>query len=112
MPGIEDAHTIDGIGEDAKTGEAVLVMVETRPWKGSDARLFQLQEKINAYLSFALDGEMAESFPNLAGKTLRLQIDSPAMPDARTSDFLETIREQIAFQEIKLEVRVIPSPGE
>ena len=109
--GVEFAHVIDIVADDAKTGEAVLIMLEPRPWDGSERRLFQLQEKINAYLSFALDGEMAEAWPALMGRPLRLQIDCVGMPDATVVEFLSVIREQIAFQSINLEVRVMGEGG-
>ncbi|SRR5258707_10157769 len=109
--GIEHAHVIDIVADDAKTGEVVLIMLEPRPWDGSELRLFQLQEKINAYLSFALDGEMADAYPALAGKPLRLQVDCVTMPDSTVVEFLSTVREQIAFQCINLEVRVMGEGG-
>jgi hypothetical protein len=109
--GIEHAHVIDLVAEDSTTGEVVLIMLEPRPWNGSELRLFQLQEKINAYLSFALDGEMAEVYPALATKPLRLQIDCVDMPDPTVVDFLSVVREQIAFQSINLEVRVMGAGG-
>ncbi|HYR59295.1 MAG TPA: DUF6572 domain-containing protein [Chthoniobacteraceae bacterium] len=109
--GVEHAHVIDVVAGDAKTGEVVLIMLEPRPWDGSELRLFQIQEKINAYLSFALDGEMAETYPALAGKPLRLQIDCVTMPDAKVVEFLSAVREQIAFQGINLEVRVTGEGG-
>jgi hypothetical protein len=108
--GVEHPHVIDVMADDAKTGEAVLIMLEPRPWDGSELRLFQLQEKINAYLSFALDGEMAESYPALVGRPLRLQIDCITMPDEGVVQFLSVVREQIGFQGINLEVRVM-GPG-
>lgn len=111
LRGIEHAHVIDIVADDAKTGEAVLIMLEPRPWDGSELRLFQLQEKINAYLSFALDGEMAESYPGLVGKPLRLQIDCVAMPDSTVVEFLSVVREQVGFQGINLEVRVMGDGG-
>jgi hypothetical protein len=109
--GIEHAHVIDVVADDATTGEAVLIMLEPRPWDGSELRLFQLQEKINAYLSFALDGEMAESYPALASKPLRLQVDCVTMPDETVVNFLSVVREQISFQGINLEVRVMGEGG-
>lgn len=102
---------IDIVADDARTGEAVLIMLEPRPWDGSERRLFELQEKINAYLSFALDGEMAEAWPALVGRPLRLQIDCVGMPDATVVEFLSVVREQIAFQSINLEVRVMGEGG-
>jgi hypothetical protein len=109
--GVEHAHVIDIVAGDGKTGEAVLIMLEPRPWDGSERRLFQLQEKINAYLSFALDGEMAEAYPELLSKPLRLQIDCVGMPDATVVEFLSVVREQVGFQGINLEVRVMGEHG-
>jgi len=109
--GVEFAHVIDVIAEDGKTGEVTLIMLEPRPWDGSELRLFQLQEKINAYLSFALDGEMAEAYPQFSGKKLRLQLDCVGMPGDDVVGFLSMVREQIAFQGINLEVRVMGEGG-
>jgi uncharacterized protein DUF6572 len=108
MP-LEQAHVIDIIALDPATDEVALVMTETRPWDGSDARLFELQEKINAYLSFALDGEMAEAYPRFAGKRVRLELRCATPPDARTAHFIGIVRGQIAFQEIKFEVVLAPA---
>lgn len=85
-------------------------MSETRPWTGNGQQLFQLQEKVNAYLSFALDGEMAENYPELATKAVRLQLNCATEPDIRTAKLIRLIREQIAFQGIKFVVRVKPTP--
>jgi hypothetical protein len=109
--GVEHAHVIDVIAHDSKTGEVALIMLEARPWDGSERRLFQLQEKINAYLSFALDGEMAESYPQFASTTVRLQLDCASMPGSDVVGFLSTVREQIAFQGINFEVRVMGEGG-
>ena len=104
--GVEHAGVIDVIAYNEKNGEVTLGMVEPRPWDGSDARLFQLQEKVNSYLAFALDGEMHEAYPDLAHKPLRIELLCLAPPDAATLHLLELVRAQIAFQGIRLEVRV------
>lgn len=99
---LEQTAVIDIIAHDAATDEVVLTMIESRPWSGSDEQLFQLQEKLNAYLSFALDGEMVEAYPHFAGKKLRIELRSPAPPDARTVQLVAAAQRQIAFQDIKL----------
>lgn len=104
--GVEFPNVIDIAAHDAATDEVALIMTEPRAWDGSDERLFQLQEKVNAYLSFALDGEMAEAYPNFVGKRLRLQLDCADAPDARTMGFIEIMRRQIAFQDIRFEIRI------
>jgi len=104
---IENANLIDIIATDEKSGRVVLVMRESRAWDGSDLQLFELQEKLNAYLSFALDGEMAEAYPHLAAKPLQLRLDCAQPPDSRTQLFIEAVSRQIAFQDIEFVVRVI-----
>jgi hypothetical protein len=94
------------IAHDAKTGEVVLVMNEPNTWDGSDAQLLALQERFNAYVSFLLDGEMAETHPNLIGKHARIEVRCVHMPDAHALELLGMIHDQLAFQEIKMEVVV------
>ena len=97
---------IDVIAKDAKTGEVVLVMNEPNEWGGSDEQLLALQERFNAYVSFLLDGEMAEAHPELAGKPARIELRCAHTPDARALELLALIHDQLGFQEIKLEVVV------
>jgi len=102
----ENAGVIDVFAHDPKTDEIVLVMNEPRPWDGSEERLHQLQEKFNAYASFLLDGELAEAHPDLAGKPARIELRCEHMPDARAVELLGMIHDQLAFQNIKMEVIV------
>ena len=100
------AGMIDLIAQDPKTGEVVLVMNEPDEWDGSDEQLLELQERFNAYVSFLLDGEMAAEHPKLAGKLARIELRCAHMPDTRALELLALIHDQLAFQEIKLEVVV------
>jgi hypothetical protein len=101
---------IDVIAQDAKTGEVVLVMNEPNEWDDSDEQLLALQERFNVYVSFLLDGEMTESHPELAGKPARIELRCPQMPDTRALELLGLIHDQLALQEIKLEVVVRNDP--
>ena len=97
---------IDVVAHDAKTGEVVLVMKEPDEWNGSDEQLLSLQERFNACVSFLLDGEMAEAHPELAGKPARIELRCAHIPDTRVLELLGLIHDQLAFQEIKLQVVV------
>jgi hypothetical protein len=97
---------IDMIAHDAKTDEAVLVMNEPEPWDDSDERLIELQERFNAYVSFLLDGEFAEWDPKLAQKRARIEVRCAHMPGARAIELLGQIRDQLAHQEIDVQVVV------
>ena len=105
---IETTNVIDLVAHDPATDEVVLVMNEPRPWSGSDQQLFQFQEKLNTYLSFALDGEMHEAYPQFTGKKLRLQLETAFEPDPRTLDCIALVKRQIAFQELDFIVKIVP----
>ena len=100
------AGVIDVIAHDQKTGEVVLVMNEPTEWDGSDDQLLLLQERFNTYVSFLLDGEMAETHSELAGKPTRIELHCAHLPDTRALELLGHIHDQLAFQEIRLEVVV------
>jgi hypothetical protein len=102
----ERVGVIDMIAHDPKTDEAVLVMDEPEEWNDSGERLFQLQERFNAYVSFLLDGEFAECHPELAQKRARIEVRCAHMPGARAIDLLAQIRDQLAHQEIDVQVVV------
>ncbi len=102
---------IDVVAHDPKTNEVVLVMNEPNEWDSSDEQLLALQERFNAYVSFLLDGEMAEAHPELAGKPARIELCCAHMPDTRALELLGLIHDQLAFQEITMEVVVKNDPA-
>ncbi len=104
--GVAKAGVIDLFAHDPKTDEILLAMHEPRPWDGSDERLHELQEKFNAYVSFLLDGEMLSAHPELAGKSARIELRCDYMPDEGALALLNLIHEQLALQEINMEVVV------
>jgi hypothetical protein len=53
-----------------------------------------------------LDGEMASDHPELGGKPARIELHCAEIPDTRGLELLGMIHDQLAFQEIKLEVVV------
>ena len=104
--GIANPEIIDLFGVDEKTGEALLVMNEPRPWDGGHEQLHELQEKFNAYASFILDGEMTEAHPELAGRTGRIELRCEYMPGKEALALLQAIHDQLELQAIRVEVVV------
>src|SRR5438105_14819497 len=97
---------IDLIAHDTRANQVILVMNEPNEWDGSDDQLLTLQERFNAYVSFLLDGEMAEAHPELADKPARIELRCAHIPDTRALELLALIHDQLAFQQVKLEVVV------
>jgi len=109
--GVAQAGVIDLFAFDQKKNEVLLVMKEPRPWDGSEIRLHELQEKFNAYVSFLLDGEMIDAHPELAGKPARIELRCAEMPDEKAIALLGAIHDQLALQEIRMEV-VVANAGD
>jgi hypothetical protein len=105
--GIERTGMLDAFAHDTRENVLVLAMFETRPWEYGERQLFQLQEKLNAYVSFILDGEMQENFSHLVGKPVRIELRTSHEPSQRAMGFLGRARDQLALQQIGLEVVVI-----
>jgi len=103
--GVDNATVIDLVAQDEQ-GALLLVMVEHRAWDGSDERLQQLQDKVNAYLAFALDGELERNFPGhtAAGLTLLLRCIEP--PDAMVRGLIPPLRQALAPLGVRFEVQV------
>ncbi len=105
--GLEKTGTLDAFVHDRDQDQLVLAMFELRPWTLGELQLFQLQEKLNAYLSFILDGEMEESFPHLIGKPVRIELRTLHEPSEEALGFLQRVKEQIMHQQIGLETVLI-----
>ena len=110
--GLEHPAVLDAFAHDKRRDTLVLAMYETRPWTGEEAHILQLQEKLNAYASFILDGEMAESFPQFVGKQVEVQLRTRHQPDPLTLGFLNQAKDQLSLQQITIETIRIDSTEE
>jgi hypothetical protein len=97
---------IDLIAFDRVRNEVLLAMNQLRLWDGGDEQLHQLQEKFNAYASFILDGEMRDAHPEFAGKPVRIELRCAEMPSERALTLIGAIHDQLALQDITVEVVV------
>lgn len=102
---IEDPDVVDLVAECEDQRQVELIIVETRPWEGSGQQADQLVAKLNSYLRFAFDGTLLEKFPEVEGKSLRIQLDcaSPGPPD----ELVETIRSGLEQHNIGFNVNVL-----
>jgi hypothetical protein len=69
-PAIVDVVSVTPDGSRAR-----LYIVSASPWTGSDQQLDSLQQKIHNYVGFAVDGQLAASFPETVGLRWQIAID-------------------------------------
>ena len=91
---VSDPEVIDLVAHDPKTDTVSLIMVEVRPWGTRGELLPALQAKIATYLTFALDGQLVELYPHLAGKPIVFELSSAEPPGQRERDFLGIVQSQ------------------
>ena len=102
---------IDAVAHDPKTDRAVLAMTETRPWKeGSKELLFDIQEKLNTYIAYVVQGQLVRDYPRLEKKKVEFRlISSEAIP----ADIIDALRqwkkEVLEPRDISWSVSVLPA---
>jgi len=102
--GLTNPGVLDAFAHDTRSDTLVLAMYEYRPWSLGESQLLQLQEKLNAYLSFLLDGEMVDQFPQLQDKPIEIQLRTVHEPTPEAWELISRAREQLGFQKISFEV--------
>ena len=104
--GIENPDVIDLVSENA-SGEYALIMIETRPWDDSAQQLQQLRQKINTYAMFVLDEGLIRTYPETAGKPLRIQLDCPEPPTTEAAKLIQVASQRFADYGIRFVVNVL-----
>lgn len=102
--GLASPGVLDALVHDRTRNCVVLAMFERRPWDLGEEQLWQLQEKLNAYASFLLDGEMTEMYPHLADLPVCIQLRTAHPPSQEALSLWDRARQQLSLQEIALEI--------
>jgi len=108
--GLAHPAVLDAFAYDSRRDVLVLAMYETRPWSDEELQTHQLQEKLNAYASFILDGEMSDSFPQYLDKPVEIQLRTQHPPTAQALRLLAQARDQLLLQQITLETILLDQP--
>jgi len=88
-PGVENAMLLDLIAVDPATDRVVLTMIERRTW-GADARQFQqIEEKINRYMGYVLDGFLTQQYPQYVGKNVEIRLECAQPPTPEMLPFID-----------------------
>ncbi|MBZ0112071.1 MAG: hypothetical protein K8J08_06400 [Thermoanaerobaculia bacterium] len=116
--GVENPAIIDLISTDPRRDQVVLTLIEKRPWGLGPDQLEQLNDKLSNYFVYVLDGHLAEQYPQYAGKSVRLQLDSVHEPDELARELLRNATQAANERGLALVLRVVdedaipPAPWE
>ena len=84
--------------------EVRLVIVEEEAL--DDEAALALQEKLNNYLSYALDGELLKQYPAISSKQVIIRVEFWARPTAFILEFLARYKEAVAEHQVPVEVTI------
>jgi hypothetical protein len=104
---LNNPEQLDLVTFDSAGGEYVLVISAMGDWDDSEEEQALLLQKINNYLNFALNGGLAEHFPQSKGKPMRIQIDSASKPPLNADRVITQAQSLLSQQGIRLCVNLI-----
>ena len=107
-PGVENPKVIDLIAVDAVTGKVVLVMIERRLWGTSPQQFQQIEEKVNRYMGYVLDGFLAEQYPQYRGKLVQIRLDCAEAPHGEAVRFVAAMTHATESHGIQFSTAVRP----
>ena len=110
-PGVENPRIMDLVTLDPASNKVVLVMIERRPWGASPQQFGQIEEKINRYLGYALDGFLVQHYPEYEGKEVQIRLDCLEAPHGEAARFVAAAGHAIASHGLELVVQVGPPPA-
>lgn len=111
-PGVENSAIIDLISVDPGTGAVVLTMIERRPWGTAALQLRQIEEKINRYMGYALDGFLVQHYPQYAGKPVTIRLQCVEAPHDEAARFVDAAADAIRQHGMDLTLDIqAPTPA-
>ena len=100
--GIGHPNTLDLVTQGET--EIFLVLVEERALSIDDASA--LQDKLNNYLEYILDGHLLHIYPAAQGKAAHIRIDLYASPVPFVLEFVQRYREAVAQYGVRVDLAI------
>ena len=107
-PGVENPKIMDLIEVDAASDKVVFAMIERRGWGTVPRQFEQIEEKINRYRGYVLDGHLASHYPQYAGKRVRIRLDCVDEPRGDAVRFVRAADHAIRAEGLEFVVNVTP----
>lgn len=87
--------TIDFIAKDAGSSSWSLILVEEGPWQETESNLRRLQDRLYGCLDAAIDGQVAQLYPDSKGKNIQIKLNGYNLPDHEVRDFFTRFSSEV-----------------
>lgn len=106
--GVQNPMIVDRIEVDPVSGRVVLVMIERRAWGADPRQLTQIEEKINRYLGYALDGHLHEHYPQYRDRQIAIRLDCAEAPAGEVLRFVAAAEHATSAHGVAFDAKVTP----
>jgi len=106
--GVQNPMVIDLITLDKASDTVVLVMTERRPWGAPAEQFKQIEEKVNRYMGYVLDGFLAQQYPQYQGKAVEIRLDCADEPQGEALHFVQAMTDAVEGHGIHFAMAVRP----
>jgi hypothetical protein len=107
-PGVENPKVVDLITLEKASDTVVLVMTERRRWGAAAEQFTQIEEKLNRYMGYALDGFLVQHHPQYAGKAVQIRLDCAEEPHGEAVRFVAAMTHATRSHGLQFAVAVLP----
>ena len=92
---VHSSFVVDFVARGATPDEWRMVLVEQGPWAAGkiEAQLRRLQDRLYDCVDAAIDGQLANQFPDSRGKRVVVQVDGYDLPSSDVSQFFDRFSE-------------------
>lgn len=89
--------TVDFVARSSDGASWSMVLVEQGPWGNVqvEPNLRRLQDRLYGCVDAALDGKLAEQFPESTGKAVAIRLDAYNVPELPVREFFERFSQQV-----------------
>ena len=106
--GVQNPAVVDLITLDKASDTVILVMMERRPWDAAREQFKQIEEKLNRYMGYVLDGFLVEQYPPYKGKSVQIRLDCAEAPHGEAVRFVEAMTHATESYGIHFSIAVRP----
>ena len=106
--GVQNHAVVDLITLDKASDTVVVVMIERRAWDATREQFKQIEEKLNRYMGYVLEGFLAEQYPQYRGKSVHIRLDCAEAPHGEAVRFVEAMTHATESHGIHFSIAVRP----
>lgn len=98
-----EKNKIDGIGKSKDNKKIVMMISDHMNWDNEYEHLIILQDKINAYIHFIENGQVAQMYPNFNEYVIMIYFKIKI--SEKCWQFIQTVNYQLKSDKIQIEIK-------